>query len=378
MKDVMGLIYTSKNEMTLRELTVARAVAALPVAGRYRMIDFILSSMVNSGIRNVGVIMQKNYHSLMDHLGTGKEWDLHTRNDGLFILPPFLTRENIGTYGGIMDAIRSNRSYLSRSTQEYLILANSHTAMNCVFDDFVAFHEESGADITLMYSKKSMDQLDQTLTLTPRHVFLHVGENGVLTDIEIGTERPASDNFYMDVLIVRRELLLQLIDQSFARGYTNFNRDLLQRSVHTGQLRVCGFEYKGYNHRVETINSYYSLNMDMLNPEYRREMFLVNPVYTKIRDEVPARYLPGGSSENSLVADGCVIEGTVENSILFRGVHVGKGSHIKNSIVMQEATVGSGCEIEHSILDKHVTVRNDSRLIAPLHYPIVIGKDTVI
>ena len=378
MKDVMGLIYTSKNEMTLRELTVSRAVAALPVAGRYRMIDFILSSMVNSGIRNVGVIMQKNYHSLMDHLGSGKEWNLHTRNDGLRILPPFLTRENTGTYGGIMDAIRSNVSYLRRSTQEYLILANSHTALNCNFDDFLAFHEESGADVTLMYAKKSMDQLDQTLTLTPRHVFLSVDEGGLVRDIEIGTERPTSNNFYIDILVVRRELLLQLIDQAFAQGYTNFNRDLLQRGVHNGSLRICGFEYKGYNHRVETINSYYSLNMEMLNPEYRREMFLVNPVYTKIRDEVPARYLPGGCASNSLVADGCVIEGTVENSVLFRGVHVGKGSVIRNSVVMQGATIGERCEIEHSILDKSVIVRNESRLIAPLHYPIVIGKGTVI
>ncbi len=125
MRDLMGVIYTSKNDLTLRELTASRAIAALPVAGRYRVIDFILSNLVNTGVRNVGVIMQKNYHSLMDHLGSGKEWDLHTRNNGLFILPPFLTRENVGTYGGILDALRSNMGYLRRSKQEYVIFWTS-------------------------------------------------------------------------------------------------------------------------------------------------------------------------------------------------------------------------------------------------------------
>ena len=378
MKDVMGLIYTSKNEVTLRELTVSRAVAALPVAGRYRVIDFILSSMVNSGIRNVGVIMQKNYHSLMDHLGSGKEWDLHTRNDGLFILPPFLTRENIGTYSGIMDAIRSNMGYLRRSQQEYVILANSHTVLNCTFDDLLAFHEDHKADITLVYARKPLSALDQTVTLTPRHVYIQVDGDGKVADLEIGTEHPGSENFYMDILLIRRTLLMQLIEQCFAQSYTSFNRDLLQRYVHNGMLRIYGYEYTGYNRRLETINSYFGANMDMLDPEVRREIFHVNPIYTKVRDEVPARYLPGGTAINSLVADGCVIEGRVENSVLFRGVHVGKDTRIKDSIVMQESSLGAHCEVENSILDKKVIVRDESRLIAPIHYPIVIGKNTVI
>ena len=140
MKDVMGVIYTSRNDLRLRELTMSRAVAALPVLSRYRIIDFVLSSLVNSGARNVGVIMQKNYHSLMDHLGSGKEWDLHTRNDGLFILPPYLTRENVGTYGGMLDALRSNLRYLRRSKQEYLILTNSETVYNMNFDSALRYH----------------------------------------------------------------------------------------------------------------------------------------------------------------------------------------------------------------------------------------------
>ena len=378
MKDVMGLIYTSKNETSLRELTASRAVAALPVAGRYRMIDFILSNMVNSGIRNVGVIMQKNYHSLMDHLGSGKEWDLHTRNNGLFILPPFLTRDNIGSYRGILDALRSNLTYLRRSTQEYVILTNSHTVLNTPFDDLIEFHVDRRADITLVYARKQPSEIDETVTLSPRHVYLAVGEDGALTDMEIGPAEPRTQNFYMDIMVLRRDLLLRIIDQAFAEGVSDINREILQRNVHNGPLRICGYEYTGYNRRVETINSFYNLNMDLLNPECRRALFGRNPIYTKVHDEVPARYTEGAQAANSLVADGCVIEGSVENSILFRGVRVDKGARVKNSILMQGDVIEAGVEIEHVILDKHVTVQSGSRLIAPRLYPIVVGKNKTV
>ena len=378
MKDVMGLIYTSKNETSLRELTASRAVAALPVAGRYRMIDFMLSNMVNSGIRNVGVIMQKNYHSLMDHLGSGKEWDLHTRNDGLFILPPFLTRDNVGSYRGILDALHSNLTYLRRSTQEYVVLTNSHTVLNTTFDDLIEFHDQARADITLVYSHKKPEEIDETITLSPRHVYFAVGEDGVLTDMEIGPTHPRTQNFYMDIMLLRRDLLLRIIDQAFAEGITDINREILQRSVQGGPLRICGYEYKGYNRRVETINSYYGMNMDLLNSDIRHALFDLHPVYTKVHDEVPARYMEGAHAVNSLVADGCVIEGTVENSVLFRGVRVGKGAHIKNSILMQGDTIEAGVEIEHVILDKDVTVLAGGRLIAPKLYPIVVGKSKTV
>ncbi len=379
MKDVMGLIYTSKNETSLRELTASRAVAALPVGGRYRMIDFMLSSMVNSGIRNVGVIMQKNYHSLMDHLGSGKAWDLHTRNDGLFILPPFLTRDNVGSYGGMLDALRSNLGYLRRSNQEYILITGGHTALSTTFDDLMAFHKESGADITLMYARKKDGDVDESVTLTPRHVYLCVDPSGQVTDLEIGPTQPKEPNFYMDIMLLKRDLLLRLIDEAFSQGTVDINREILQRNVHNrGSLRICAYEYKGYNRRVETINSYYALNMDMLKRDCRRELFNKYPVYTKIHDEVPVRYVNGGRAINSLVADGCIIEGVVENSILFRGVHIGKDVRVQNSILMQSDVIQSGVEIEHVILDKHVTVLSGNRLIAPRLYPIVVGKNKTV
>ena len=153
MKDVMGIIYTGENDARLRELTIIRAIAALPVAGRFRVIDFLVSSMVNGGMKNIGVIMQKNYHSLMDHLGSGKEWDLHGKTNGLHILPPFLTRENVGLYPGVLDGLRSNTDYLNRSKQELVVLSNSNIIYNAHFKDMIAFYENTGADITLMYTK---------------------------------------------------------------------------------------------------------------------------------------------------------------------------------------------------------------------------------
>ena len=379
MRDVMGIIYTSKNDLMLRELTMSRAVAALPVAGRYRMIDFILSNLVNTGIRNVGVIMQRNYHSLVDHLGSGREWDLHTRNDGLFILPPFLTKDNVGTYEGILDALQSNLGYLNRSKQEYLILTNSHTAFNTTFHGMIEEHERSGAEITLMYAELEAGGEGMDPTQRKRHAYLRVnGESGRVEDLEVGPERPESRCIYMDVMLMKRKLLLRLIDQAYAHGLHNLNRDILQRFIRDDLLRVNGYRYRGYQRRVETVDTYFRFNMDLINRSVRDALFRANPVYTKIRDEVPTYYAPSSKVRNTLVADGCIIEGSVEGSILFRGVRIGRGSSVKNSILMQEDSIGANVELENAILDKGVRVGDGERLVGPASYPIVIGKNSVI
>ena len=179
MKDIMGIIYTGESDARLRELTMTRAIAALPVAGRYRVIDFLVSSMVNCGIKNVGIIMQKNYHSLMDHLGSGKEWDLHGKNEGLHILPPFLTRENIGVYNGLLDALRSNSNYLSRSKQETLVLSGSDIIYNAHLDELISYHHDTGAEITLLYTK------DPSMKRDEYGSYLAVDEAGNVTDMEV-------------------------------------------------------------------------------------------------------------------------------------------------------------------------------------------------
>ena len=375
MKSVMGIIYTTKDDIAMRELTATRAVAALPVAGRYRIIDFMLSNMVNSGIKNVGVIVQKNYHSLMDHLGSGQEWDLHTKTDGLFILPPYQTHDNVGNYEGTLDALRSNMGYLRRSTQEYVILTSGYGVFSTNYDGLRKQHEETGADITIMYTRNYSDIAFRNTT-SSTHAYFNLDEGGAIKGIEIGANVPNSPNFSMSVMIVKRTLLIRLVDQTVARGMRDMHHDLLNYCLANNML-LMGYEFKGYYRCVESISSYYGFNMDMLDYEFRQEMFGRRPVYTKVRDEVPAKYGDNAVCQNSLVADGCIIEGTVIGSVISRGVRIRKGAVVKNSIIMQECDIYENVEVEHVIFDKLVTIR-DGKLIGQKNYPILIAKGVTL
>ncbi|MBQ8160144.1 MAG: glucose-1-phosphate adenylyltransferase subunit GlgD [Clostridia bacterium] len=373
LKDVMGVIYTGENDAQLRELTMTRAIAALPVAGRYRVIDFLVSSLVNGGMRNVGVIMQKNYHSLMDHLGSGKEWDLHGKNDGLYVLPPFLTRENVGVYTGVLDALRSNTNYLSRSKQEYVVLCNSLIISNPHMDAFVQYHMDSGADITLMYTK------DPSMARDEYGCYINVDDNGRVTDMEVEPTHPNLPNTSMDIMILKRDFLRQLVDKGVAHGQHALNRDIILPMVQGQTARINAWEHKGPVWLMDSVQSYFRFNMDILNSETRKALFPEDlPVFTKVRDEMPSRYGDNATVVNTLVADGCIIEGTVENSILFRGVRVAPGAHVKNCIIMQDGQVHSGAYIENCILDKQAVIKRNARLIGPSAYPIVIAKNVVI
>jgi len=373
LKEVMGVIYTGENDALLRELTMMRAIAALPVAGRYRVIDFLMSALVNGGIRNVGVIMQKNYHSLMDHLGSGKEWDLHGKNDGLYVLPPFLTRENIGVYSGLLDALRSNTNYLSRSKQEYVVLCNSTMICNPKIDEFVHYHIETGADITLMYTKEASMKRDGAGT------YIAVDENNMVTDLEVEPVHPSYDNSCVEIMILKRDYLRSLVDKGVAHGLHNLTRDVILPLIQNKGARINAWEYTGPAWRLDSVQSYFKFNMDVLDREVRKRLFPENlPVYTKVRDEMPARYADNATVINTLVADGCIIEGTVENSVLFRGVRIAPDAHVKNCIIMQDGQVHSGAYIENCILDKQAVIKRNARLIGPGAYPIVIAKNVVI
>ena len=329
--------------------------------------------MVNGGMRNVGVIMQKNYHSLMDHLGSGKEWDLHGKNDGLYVLPPFLTRENVGVYGGLLDALRSNTNYLTRSRQEYLVLANSDIIFNAKMDEFIDQHINSGADITLMYTRNPEMQRDEFGS------YLTIGEDGTVVDMEVEPTHPNLECTFMDVMILKRSFLRDLVDKAVAHGLHAMSRDILLPMVQNKHAVVRGYEYVGPCWRIDSVQSYFRFNMDILNSNTRYTLFPDDqPVYTKVRDEMPASYGDNATCINSLVADGCVIEGTVENSILFRGVHIAPDAHIKNCIIMQDGQVNSGAYIENCILDKQAVIKRNARLIGPGAYPIVIAKNVVI
>ena len=373
MKDVMGLIYTGENDARLRELTVTRAIAAMPVAGRYRVIDFLVSSMVNGGMKNIGVITQKNYHSLMDHLGSGKEWDLHGQNNGLHILPPFLTRENVGLYPGLLDALRSNNNFFIRSKQETLVLSNSNIIYNAHLDELVQYYRDTEADITLLYTT------DQSMKRDEYGTYLALDDQGNVTDLEVQPTHPSYDNVYMQVMVIKRELIKDLVDKAVSHGLHSMERDIILRLVQSKSARINAYEYKGKAWQIDSVQSYFRFNMDILDPKMRKGLFREDlPVYTKVRDEMPACYGDDSTVINSLIADGCQIEGTVENSVLFRGVKIAAGAHVRNCIIMQDGQVHEGAYIENCILDKQAVIKRNSKLIGPEAYPIVIGKDVVI
>lgn len=368
-----GLIYTGENNPKMRDLTLSRAVAALPFGGRYRCVDFILSNLVHSGVTSVGLIAQKNYHSLMDHLGAGKEWDLHRKREGLFILPPFLTKDSTGLYRGSVDAFRSCLGYMRRCPQQYVILSGSHTIFNTSFHEMFDRHVRTGADITIMYNEDAhFDPEDQNMDLR-----LTLDENERVTAMELDPYRPRTNFQSCDVMIMDKLLLEYLVEEAYARGEYDFLRDVLLKKCST--LKIFGWRYDGYVARLNSVSSFFSHNMALLEPAVRQDLFnRERPVYTKVKDEVSARYGADAEVRNAMLADGCDIDGRVENSILFRGVRIGRGAIVRNSILMQGVTVGDGCVLDHVVLDKGAVLRDGRTIVGYEGFPIILKKNAIV
>lgn len=371
--DTFALICTGDNNPLMRELTLSRDVAAVPFGGRYRCIDFVLSNIVNSGIDNIGVIMQKNYHSLMDHLGSGKEWDLNRKHDGMFLLPPFMTKDNAGVFRGEIDAIHAVMTYIRRSPQKYVLLTGSHVIFNTTFEDMLKKHVDTGADVTLMYNiDPHFSPEDQN-----RDLRLLMKDDGRITEMEWNPYRPRTNARSCEVLIMEKKLLEYLIEEAYARGETDLTRDILQRLC--GTLKMYGWRYDGYVARLDSINSYYKHSMDMLNVSYARDLYNHDhPIVTKVKDEISAKYGPHADVTNSMLADGCNIDGAVHDSILFRGVTVGEGAKVTNSIILQGSTVGAGAVLDHVILDKNCVIRPGRSLVGYDNFPIVLKKGQTV
>jgi glucose-1-phosphate adenylyltransferase len=373
MRDTMGIIYTGDGDANLKELTRSRSAGAVPFAGRYRIIDFILSNMVNSGIYNVGLITQNNYHSLMDHLDSGKQWDLDRKRDGLFILPPYVSRDNTGWYKGKVDALHNIMAYIRRSTQRYVVISGSSMVCNITYDDALEFHKKNKADITILYKEEK----DASPAELSGHTLIRTEENGRVWDMEVMPSGPKSNKISLEMYILEKNLLEYLVEESVARGQHDFTKEVLIKKLDT--LRIFGYPYTGYLAMVDTIQSYFRHSMELLDPENREELFHhCGDIYTKVKDEVPAKYGSSCKVENSLVADGCIVEGEIENCVLFRGVRVFQGAVVKNSIIMQNTEIQENALIENVIMDKDVIIRRGKRLIGQESYPVVIGKRAII
>lgn len=373
MSNVLGLIFANMHELTVTDLTKNRAMASIPFGARYRLIDFPLSNMVNSGVSNVGVVTKSNYQSLIDHIGSGDEWDLSRKTGGLHFLPPYSNNfTNGGLYRGRLEALAGVIGFITNAHADYVLLTDCDCVANVDYKKIVDYHEEKGADITVVYGR-SIFTPEQTKTRT----ILQVNEQGDVCDILIRPDMAGEFDASMNIFVMSKEFLLKIINESMSRNLYSFEVDVLQHRL--SEFKVSGYRFDGYYSQIDSIQAYYQANMDIMNKEVRTELFnLTDPIYTKVRDDAPAKYGLEASAKNSLIADGCVIEGTVENSVLFRGVKVGKGAVIKNCILMQDAEVGDKCELNYVIADKNVKVGNYRSLCGTVDYPVFVNKNSAV
>ncbi len=374
--NAMGIVFSYVDEDNLKELTEHRALASVPFGGRYRVIDFVLSNLVNSGVSNVGVITQSNYQSLLDHLGSGKEWDLSRKRDGLFILPPFAARTApLGGSGvafrGWLEALASVYTYIRRSKARHVILCGCETIGNIDLEEVVNRHIETDADITCVYRKAELT------AETRHHVTYEVDAEGRIQTMLYRPTVTGTANVDMGVFVMEKSFLETLVSEAAARNNYSLFKDVIQRRV--GDYRIYGYEFAGTAFRIDSVKAYFNANMAMLNPAVRSRLFLdERPVFTKVRDEVPAHYTTSALVRNSLLADGCVIEGEVENSILFRGVFVEHGAVVKNSIVMQGSVIQRDVQLNYAIVDKDALIRAGRMLMGYESHPVMIEKATVV
>lgn len=370
MVKLMGIIFASDNEIKLNELTIHRTTASLPICGRYRLIDFTLSNLVNSGITKIGIITKNNYNSLMDHIRMGRHWDLNRKNSGLTLFPPYSINSSRDMYKGKVDALYGISHYIRHNTQNYVIISTSNVVMNIDFEEIIEKHIETKADITMLAHKAR--------TTTSRRLVIGVDKDDWVNDLYVSeTPDDVLKLVGLNTYIIKKDLLLELIEGAYARGQQDLEKEVFLRGL--GKMKYLCFEIKGYAAIIDDVKTYFNENMRLLDTEIRNNLFYGSGIiHTKVKDSVPTVYEGGAKVSNSLIADGCVIDGTVENSILFRGVNVEKGAVIKNSIVMENNTVGKNSMLTYAITDKNVVIRDNKNISGYATYPIVIVKDKIV
>ncbi|NJP36945.1 glucose-1-phosphate adenylyltransferase subunit GlgD [Alkalicoccus luteus] len=364
MNTLMGLINLEHEHDFLEELTYFRCGAAAPFAGRYRLIDFTLSNMVKTRIEEVAVFTNTKYRSLMDHVGTGADWELARRHGGLFILPPDWNDPTDISRGDLRH-FHNNRDYFHRSKADHVLVSGSQFVANTDFDEAFQHHLDTGADVTLVSV-----QLDKSL---PEHVpqlRLETNEAGQVINL---TNDQENKHAFTNVYIIKKEVLLRLVDQCIAFHKDHFLFHGIKENLH--DLHAEYYQYEGYSFFVNSIESFFRHNMNLLDPDPYRELFFKNEyVRTKISNEPPVKYRETADVKDSLLANGSVIDGDVHNSVLFRGVKVKKGAVVKNSIILQRCIIEEDVHLENVILDKDVRISSGQTFIGSKDKPFVVAK----
>ena len=365
--DVLGFIFAGTLDDKIPELAASRTTASIPIGGKYRLIDFVLSNMSNSGINNVGIVAKSNFLSLTDHVGSGSAYDLSKRRSNLTLLTPYGGK----SFSNYVETIYNMHGYLENCREEYVMLSPGNVVTNFDYTDLFEFHAKKNADITVVYKN----------TVVPggyeRPITVEVDDDGKV--VQMFVKPSATDEVVNQVfgsVLVKKDLLMDEIRHALSMNQLDVKR-VLQNAVE--KYNVYGFENKGYTAAISSINDYFNFNMDLMKKEVRDELFnLKHPVYTKVRDDAPSKYGLSSRVKNSIIAQGCVIDGEVENCVISKGVYVGEGAKLSNCIVMQDTVIGKDTNLNYVIIDKDVTIKDGRSLMGFESYPIYIAKKSIV
>ncbi|MBQ0037879.1 MAG: glucose-1-phosphate adenylyltransferase subunit GlgD [Clostridiales bacterium] len=368
MNEMHGIIFSYEKDNELRELTTQRIHGSLPFGGNYRVVDFMLSNMVNAGIQDVGVIMHGKCQSMLDHLGTGKTWDLSRNRGGLRLLPAFAYTESRGGDGrfrGKVEALGCVMDYLKEIRQDYVVLSDSDLIINLPLEDVLHEHLRSGADLTAVCTSRP-GRTDE--------IYFRTDADGRIVDTAYRVEKPEGLRG-LNLYILRTDLLIRLVSECVAHNRYSFRHHILQ----DGGLHLHAYVWEGYAQRIDSVRSYYEHSMDLLQPEVRRQLFdAARPILGRDRGG-PSSYVdPSGECVNSLVADSCSIQGSVRNSIIFGRVSVEPGAVVENCVLFDGTVIRSGASVRHVICDKNAVINGDQTLMGSPVYPMVIAKNSVV
>lgn len=364
------ILFADSNEtLDLNELSSERTLASVPFGGRYRLVDFVLSALVGAQIRDIGIVTRNKYGSLMDHVGWGKDWDLNRKNGGIKFLTPFLKTSDSAVIANRIEALNSVMDYIKSALPEYCVLCDSNIVMNIDLEKFMDYHEEKGGDITFAYTR---------MPIVSKELEVKLDENGKLVDT-MYHQYPHQDerDVELNLIVLKRDLLISLIEKGVTYGWYSIKKDVLAHGFK--EYDIYGYKVDGYVAVIDSVDKFYKTNMDLLEKDVRLELFMgKNPILTRIKDSVPTIYGESCNVTNSLIADGCKIEGTVENSIVFRDVKIAKGAVVKNSIIMQNTTVEANVSLECVITDKDVVIGEGKTLTGAKTMPFIINKGKIV
>ena len=367
---VMGLIFA--NDASLGDLTHKRTMASLPFGGRYRQVDFALSNLSSAGVRHVGIITRHNYQSLMNHIGDGEEWGLELEQGGLEFLTPYATSVT-DNYRGKLESLHTAMDSLSFFMDDYVVMIDSAVLSNIDLNKVIAAHVASGRDVTVVTKAgiaNGVKQLDLALKLDAK---------GEVVDMAVDYVAPADYVASMDIFVLSKKFLLEKTEELIARNYYHMDQDLVLGGWQKGEVSVNVYQFEGVALYNESIAEYFANSLALINKEVRADLFGANhPIYTKVRDRVPSYYGEDCEIEDCLIADGCMLEGEAEHSVLFRQVTICKDAEVEDCVIMNDSVVGEGAELKYVILDKDVTVRPGAKLIGTPNAPIIIKRGETV